>query len=282
MRVWDVKHGNAIYVRTPNDKHMVFDLGRGDYSENSDDRSPLETLYDHYGVRTIHYLTITHPHRDHIDDILNINKFHVSVLHRPKDLDKRAILSASSDRDRSKFEKYFQMDESFNTSITGTEKDPSIPPNYGGIKISFFQTSSLTTNLNNLSILTVLEYEGIKVIIPGDNECASLDLLMEQQDFRDAIKNCYILIAPHHGRMSAYHSDFVNLANPSLTIVSDGSICDTSANGDYSRKSTGWVVWKNGESSTRHLLTTNSDGEIYIDFGRNYGEEKPYLKVEIK
>lgn len=280
MRVWDVKHGNAIYVRTPNDKNIVIDLGRGDYSEKSEDRSPLETLYDHYQVRNIDYLIITHPHRDHIDDILNLNKFHVDVFQRPYNLDQTSIISASSQTDRPKFEKYFELDERHTVSITGTSKDPTRPENYGGLSMTFFQTPTLTSNLNNRSIITILEYESIKIVVPGDNEYSSIDLLMQRDDFKEAVKDCDILIAPHHGRQSAYHSDFVTLANPRLSIISDGSICDTSANPSYSSKSRGWAVFKNGVSTDRKLLTTNSDGEIYIDFGSN--ESGRYLSVEIK
>ena len=52
---------------------------------------------------------------------------------------------------------------------------------------------------------------------------------MERKDFKDAVSNAYILLAPHHGRESGYNSDFVSLVNPSLTIISDGKYCDTSA-----------------------------------------------------
>ncbi len=32
MTVWDVQHGNAIYINTPNNKHIVINLGVGEYS----------------------------------------------------------------------------------------------------------------------------------------------------------------------------------------------------------------------------------------------------------
>ena len=32
---WDVHHGNAILIRTPNSKTIIQHLGVGDYSENS-------------------------------------------------------------------------------------------------------------------------------------------------------------------------------------------------------------------------------------------------------
>ncbi|QXU43625.1 ComEC/Rec2 family competence protein [Pedobacter sp. D749] len=285
MRVWDVKHGSAIFLKTPNDRIHVIDLGRGDYSENSDDRSPLETIRYHYGITRINHLTITHPHKDHIDDILNLDNLgiSVSVLLRPKWLSRADVNSTINVSDKAKFDKYFSMNETYNTNVTGTINDISIPPNNGGVSFRHFNTKDLPkSNFNNHSILTIIEFEGIKIVVPGDNEYDSLEELMNLAGFADAIKNCDVLIAPHHGRESAYHSEFVRTANPRLTIISDGSVCDTSANQKYSQISRGWTIHKNGEQIKRNLLTTNYDGEIYLDFGKEALDEKPFLKIEIK
>ncbi|WP_462265716.1 ComEC/Rec2 family competence protein [Mucilaginibacter sp.] len=284
MRVWDVQHGNAIFIRTPANKHMIFDLGIGDYSEHRPFRSPLETLYHHYGVRTIDQLLITHPHLDHIDDILKLDELglYIAVFHRPRWLDQNTIMQNVSDRDRPKFEKYFRISNSYNTAIT-TLTDPEVPVNNGGVQFEHFSTSHLPqNNLNNHSIITVVSYAGVKVIIPGDNEYDSLEYLMQRAEFLDAIEDCDVLIAPHHGRQSAYHQGFVARANPRITVVSDGSLCDTSANARYSANSRGWNIWKNGVQINRKCLTTNNDGEIYIDFGQDPGDANAYLKIEIK
>ena len=65
---WDVQHGSASHIKTPNDRHLVIDLGTGSYSENKE-FSPLMHLKKKYGVGQLDYVVITHPHRDHIDDI---------------------------------------------------------------------------------------------------------------------------------------------------------------------------------------------------------------------
>jgi competence protein ComEC len=65
---WDVQHGSAAYIKTPNNRHMVVDLGTGSYSGNKP-FSPLLHLKNKYGVNHLDYVVITHPHRDHIDDI---------------------------------------------------------------------------------------------------------------------------------------------------------------------------------------------------------------------
>lgn len=285
MCIWDVKHGSAIFIKAPNEKIFLIDLGRGDYSENSDDRSPLETIRHHYNIHTIDHLTITHPHKDHIDDILNLDNLGIDirVLQIPTWLTKDDVMIGISENDKPKFNKYFALKDSHTQSVEGTNNDSSIAENNGGLSIERFYTSDLPkNNLNNHSIMTILQDEGITVVIPGDNEYASLEKLMEREDFRSKIQSCDILIAPHHGRESAYHEEFLTAANPRVTIISDGSVCDTSANAKYSQKSRGWEVWKHNQKTMRYLLTTNSDGEIYIDFERETGKENAFLQIEIK
>ena len=68
---WDVQHGHATYIKSPNDRHIVVDLGIGDYSEKNSCFSPLQHIRYEYGVTQLNYVIITHPHLDHIDDILN-------------------------------------------------------------------------------------------------------------------------------------------------------------------------------------------------------------------
>ncbi|MET0572148.1 MAG: hypothetical protein ABWZ79_12035 [Pedobacter agri] len=285
MRVWDVKHGSAIFIQTPNNRVHVIDLGRGDYSENSDDRSPLETIKNHYRLSTINHLTITHPHKDHIDDILSLDRLgiEVEVLLRPKWLSRGDVSGTIRSADQAKFDKYFSLNDGYNVDVTGTSSDVHISSNTGGVKFEHFSTATLPkNNFNNHSIVTVMKYEGVTIVIPGDNEYDSLEELMQDTSFKTAISNCDILIAPHHGRESAYHSGFVSTANPRLTIISDGSICDTSANSKYSQASRGWDIWKGQNQQKRYLLTTNTDGEIYIDFGKNPNEDNAFLQVEIK
>lgn len=102
-------------------------------------------------------------------------------------------------------------------------------------------------------------------MVCGDNEKASLDILMKQSGFRNAVEDADVLVAPHHGRESAYHSDFVSLVNPRLTIISDTAKSDASAADKYSAMSRGWSV--NGKD--RKCITTRNDGNIEVEFGES-------------
>jgi beta-lactamase superfamily II metal-dependent hydrolase len=186
------------------------------------------------------------------------------------------------EKDKAKFEKYCEINNRYSEPVqSNSVNSTSNPDNWGGLKIlSFTPTTCNHDNFNNHSIVVVLEFAGIKIVIPGDNEKCSFDELLDKQGFEEAITNADILLAPHHGRESGYHLDFINLVNPRLTVVSDGRFCETSANARYSEKSRGWSVKQNGEFKTRKCLTTNSDGEVLVSFGYN-NENKAFLSVMI-
>lgn len=281
---WDVQHGHSTYIKTPNNRHIVVDLGTGDYSGKNLEFSPLRHLKYKYGVQQLDYVIITHPHLDHIDDILNFDLLAPKVFHRPKHISNDEVMEGVQEKDRKKFEKYCEINKRYSSPIEPDSiNKTSKPENWGGLKIQSFTPSTCNhNNFNNHSIVVVIEWATTKIVIPGDNEKCSFDELMAIPSFMTAIKDADILLAPHHGRESGYNIDFVNQVNPKLTVVSDGRFCETSANARYSAKSSGWTVHKkSGKSETRKCLTTNSDGEVLIKFGYT-AENKPYLSVTIE
>ena len=258
MTVWDVQLGLAIHVKAPNGKYIVIDLGTGTYNT-----SPLrKRMFDN-----IAYMIITHPHLDHISDILNFDINAPRILCRPPLLTNEEVMEGVRQCDRAKFEKYCQINDRYNSPVKYDDENyTGNPNNYGGLEIQTFSTSECDhDNFNNFSIITIFKISGIKVVVCGDNEKDSFDVLMRRSDFKDAVRWADVLVAPHHGRESAYHSDFVSLVNPRITIISDTTKSDASAVNKYTQKSRGWKV--RGEE--RKCLTTRNDGNITVEFGES-------------
>ncbi len=222
MTVWNVQLGLAVHVEAPNGKYIVIDLGTGTYE--SGNTSPLKKrMYDN-----IAYMVITHPHLDHIDDILNFDLNAPKILRRPWALSNDEVMKNVRYCDKAKFEKYCEINSKYCAPVgVYDENNTDNPNNYGGLSIQTFSTSSCDhSNFNNFSVITVFSLSNIKVVVCGDNEIASFDMLMMQDDFKTAVKNADVLVAPHHGRESAYHSNFVALVNPRITIISDTNKLD--------------------------------------------------------
>lgn len=259
MKVWNVELGLAVHVQAPNGKYVVIDLGASDNVE------PLTYLYG----KDVYYMVITHPHKDHFDDILNIDNGLPTILNYCHAFTRDELLKDVPEAYFDKFEHYCNFVEKYNQNITSTQSPATGIP-LGGMKVRVFSTTECDkSNINNFSSIVVLELNDSKVVVCGDPEIPALQKLIEKKDFCDAIRDAEVLVAPHHGRESAYLCDFVNLVNPKITIVSDTKKKDVSASDKYGLNSKGFFVYNknNLKFEKRFCLTTRCDGNIYVDFG---------------
>ena len=185
--MWNVQHGSAAYIHTPNGKHIIIDLGAGDATPNA--FSPLQQIWNS-GIPQIDHVTITHPHLDHIDDILNLERLSPTILSIPRHLtenDIRAGNRSLSRQSEQKIRKYLEFKNRYQGNVSPRE-DISKAENNGGVSIQrFIPNQSSKSNINNHSIVTVLEYRGLKILAPGDNESPSWEELLNSQDFQRAI-----------------------------------------------------------------------------------------------
>jgi len=205
MVFWDVQHGLSTYIKSPNGKHIVVDLGIGDYSGKNQTFSPLLHLKNNYYVNQLDYVIITHPHLDHIDDILNFDLLSPKVFNRPNHIPNSEVMKNVRQQDKAKFDKYCELNNRYNADIKDTVLDPHIPANLGSLSIKTFNPNICgVDNFNNHSSISIFEYSDIKVVIPGDNEKCSFEELMKIDLFKTSIKDADILLAPHHGRESGF------------------------------------------------------------------------------
>ena len=285
--IWDVQHGNAAYIKSPNRKHIIVDVGLGSFENNNENFSPIFHLYKNHSVKQIDYAILTHPHKDHIEDIFNLDKLSPKVMCLPKHLTRDDLISNETSKDDIIiFEKFIKMNARFcGKFIKNDTTNPDNPDNFGGLEIKTFSAKNCSTsNLNNQSIVCVFSYAKSKIVIPGDNESCSYQELMKSENFKNAIKNADVLLAPHHGRESGYNKEFLEMVSPSLTIISDSSKKDTSALYDYGKNSKGWKVHsRSGKpSEKRNTLSTYNDGHISIYSGYNSNGKDVYLSVKKK
>ena len=260
MTVWNVEHGLAVHIEAPNGKCIVVDLGC------SSNFSPLKRLRG----KEVHYMVITHPDFDHIQDIGNISYAKPKALNRAKCYTREDLLEGAKDSAKDTIKTYCDFVESYNKTIPYSDTDsPHNPDVFDGLQVQTFRAVHCDkSNRNNQSAIVVLSLGNAKVVICGDNEQASFDELMQRLDFKEAVRGAWILVASHHGRHSGYHQRFVALVNPDLTIISDTKKGETSVTYLYKRYSQGYKVWSDdGDSEVRYCLTTRQDGSIQVVFG---------------
>lgn len=271
--IHDVGHGHSVHAITPNDQSIVIDLGC------SDDFSPLDWLRKHTG--TIDSLVITHPHGDHIDEILKLDNFNVGQIWRPKWLSEYDVRNANQSTYSEKLDYYFDMSNNRFTHPINEDVLIGNPAFSSGVTITMHASQDCgVSNINNHSGVIVFEYCGVKVVIPGDNEPPSWKALLERQSFVNAVSGAHIFLASHHGRQSGYYSELFNMMKPKLCVVSDGRVQDTDATSRYSQHASGWSVHSksSGDSKQRNCLTTRTDGYVEIEIGRS-DNNSPFLSV---
>lgn len=273
IKVWDVSHGSANYIQTPNGKNIIIDAGTDGGFQ------PLYHMYHNQSLRKIDWAIITHPHKDHIGEIKNLVYLNPSVLTRPSHIKKSHINWSNFNQvDKELLEAYFELSDRYN-SPSPPSTCPSNSQNNGGVEIkTFTPTSCSLDNLNNHSVVTIISYAGTKVVIPGDNEPDSWNELFKTEGFKDAIKGTNVLIAPHHGRKSGFSRELFDIIQPNLIVMSDKPGVETGAVSEYGCcvKGEGWLIHSRGgrTSENRKVLTTRCDGMIeikmYSQEGKNY------------
>jgi len=280
MKLWDVEYGNATYIKTPNGRNIVQDLGVGAIKTGSATFSPLLYLKNNMKIDHLDEVIITHPHADHIKDILNFDIFTPQILNRPKGLTRKEILAANRIEDHELVEKYIDVSSRYNENITGKES-PLHTENNGGVSIQVFQSKRIMgSDINHDSIVTVISYATTKLVLPGDNNIESWQELLGQNSFLEAIKGTDVFIASHHGLESGFCDEIFNYFHPKLVIVSNGRYNDDISLARYSGIASGLNVHtRSGKIIERRCLTTRSDGNIEIAMGWIVNGQKAFLSV---
>ncbi len=276
---WDVKHGSASLITTPNGLNIIYDAGMGRFSSNNEEFSPTRFLKSMKSENFMFDLVIiSHPDKDHIQDLVNlVISRDFRMWERPKKVDDEVhkdLKEASNQKDKRIYQQYISICNKYNNPVPW-ENEPYNPKNNGNVQIfPFFPEPDIITHRkNNHSIVLVIEYNGHKVLLSGDNEKPSWNWLIENNPkyqgvtFLDAIKNTEIFLASHHGRESGYSEELMNLIQNSLQLVliSDESKGETSIPEKYYKKAKGMqVLNKENKFEKRYVLTTRKDGRIKI------------------
>lgn len=285
--LWDVEHGDCLLIKGP-EENIVIDL-----SQHRNGFSPSKNMAQY--LDEVNTLLISHPDRDHIEDILNFyDEFSPKTFVRPKSATKYLKHKKENvypdDEEYQKItEKYLQITEERYTNTPSTSLDS--PQRNRGLTVTTHRLSEHdisppkplseydddeNPNVNNLSLLSIIEYEDFKIVTAGDLKKKAIEKLLEDSEVRQDLIGTDVLIAPHHGRKSSYCSELFNVISPDLVLVSDKSGVDPSqtATGRYSRQAGGkWVKSANGksESKERYCVSTRDVGYINLKVGSGGG-----------
>lgn len=268
IRMWDVGLGDAIWANAAS-RDVIIDMGATSFS-------PLEHVESKTGVRTVDLMIVTHPHEDHIRDVVRYDDLDLRVSHLRRNKAHDALLEDKiEEEDDDHYLEIAGSYEVFVSKFTGPASiDPASEDFAEGATFRSFQLDRTDVDgprykqMNNLSLITVIERYGFKLVTAGDLMTQGIETIIDdREDIMAAIADADVLIAPHHGRDSGYVNEFVDHIDPHIVFISDKPDNGNNASA-YNRKPTGVRVLneRTGEVSDdpRNAITTRNDGRLRV------------------
>lgn len=199
----DIGQGDCVLIQS-GDKNMLIDAG-----ENGNEETVLAYL-DKYSVDEFEYIVATHPHSDHIGglpEVIDATKVANVIMPR---------LSNENTPTTATYEKFLKA-----VKNSGARVVAAVPGNVyslGGAEFEIFAPSQQDENLNNMSVVVKLTYQGKSFLFTGDAEKT-----VEKQ----LLKSVYDLSADvyklgHHGSSTSNTVDFLETVNPDYVVISCG------------------------------------------------------------
>ncbi len=139
-------------------------------------------------------------------------------------------------------------------------------------------------NFNDGSYVILYRSKGGNIIIPGDAHDKTWNFILE--NFKNDIKNCKFLLAPHHGRDSQGDHSFLDIMKPDLTLFGCAS-SDDLAYSAWSSRDLKYVT--QNQCGNMILETVGGKLDVYIEnekFARKYNngtsinEESGYYYID--
>lgn len=204
----DVNQGDAIHIKTPNDKHILVDAGRWSPFANSGDRILLP-YFEQQNIDHLDVVILSHPHSDHIGGIIPLieNMTIGTIYQSDYEYDSALFINymtAAKEKDivvkAPKSGDIINVDESIRLFVLGPENNSQRP-----------------RNPNNRSLAVKLVYGEDSVLFTGDAETEQERELASR--YGEFLKST-VYKAGHHGSNTSSTEQMMNFVRPNKSVVS--------------------------------------------------------------
>jgi competence protein ComEC len=233
---FDVGHGSSVLLQLPDGKNILYDagsLGSPVYGA----RSIAGALW-HEGVQHVDAVVISHADVDHFNALPQlVRQFSIDCV----------FVSQMMLRDRSsQVQELFAVLEEWGVEVAPVSiGDQPLSSSKLRFDILSPPREGIRGNDNANSIVCMIEYGGLRILLPGDLEEEGLSRLL----VCDSIE-CEILMAAHHGSANSWPTEFVKWASPQYVVVSCG------------RNRVSESIKRDFSKARKGVLRTDRDGAI--------------------
>lgn len=233
----DVGQGDAVYIRTPDNKDILVDGGKSG-------QNVVRCLSDHmpFWDRTIDVVAVTHPQFDHYGGIQNVlerysvSYFVIPPVDNPTAKSFAALKNAIKQRGIAVVNTYtgdrlrmgaVQIDTLWpdRTWLAGKIQESRIKNTESGIRDEIVEVSTnvlgayeTKQDLNDFSIYFHIQMGEFDALLTGDGDVRIQDDVMA----RVTVPDVEVFKVPHHGSKTGMTQEFVDAVRPELSVISVG------------------------------------------------------------
>ncbi len=228
----DICYGNSTQAVVKEARDAGFPTKpRGNFRMCSHPTSPLDYL-SLLGVDSIFRFILTHPDMDHMDGIdalfskISVNNYWDSGVRKAKP-DFKGSPYKEADWDR-----YVKVRDGKEEGVTVVSPRAGSRFQYanqnadgesGGDGLYILSPSkglvdeaNKSGDVNDASYVLLYRSMGGKILIPGDAHDKTWEYVLENHE--DDVKDCTLMVAPHHGRKTGRSYEFLDVVKPKLTL----------------------------------------------------------------
>ncbi len=220
-------------------------------------------------IKDLNGIVLTHPHPDHYWNLkyvfneFKVEKFYHSYMDTPvKLIDKINSLNYNTRVTQPKDK--FQGDKiNVATKISNLNQQPYTLYKHNNFSIKALGPLKKHKDVNDNSIVLLIEYEDKKILLMGDAGIEAERELMNSE-YKDTIKNVTMVKIGHHGNNSSSSKEFVKYTNPKIAVCSTGG--HFVSFGLLNVHEQPWVMnrWKSCSDGKCEILTTEEQNNIVV------------------
>ena len=252
--IHDVGHGACAVIQSPNGKRLMIDCGHSNF--------PVWRPSIQYASCPIEQLIISNYDEDHVSDLPNLlARVPVRFITRNPSVSSadlmRLKMEYGADAGIRRLQRLMQSME----ASSGTGAGPDLGP----LRLShYWNPYPYFDDENNLSMVTIIEWAGFRILFSGDVEKAGWRNLLRLEAFRNELRAIDAFVASHHGRESGCCEEVFKFCRPQVVVISDRDrIYETQDTTSwYQTRCSGIFDTTAGEQ--RYVYTTRCDGHLRI------------------